>query len=99
MASDLGLNPQSDGTLIRLPIPPLTEERRHELVKVVKRIAEDTKVAIRNIRRDANDRIKKLEKDHQISEDQMGCGLEEMLDCLPLSRLLGIKSILISLII
>jgi ribosome recycling factor len=70
-ASELGLNPQSDGTLIRLPIPPLTEERRKELVKVVKRFAEESRVAVRNIRRDANDRLKKLEKEHQISEDQM----------------------------
>ena len=70
-ASELGLNPQSDGTLIRLPIPPLTEERRKELVKVAKKYAEDTRIAIRNIRRDANDRFKKLEKEHDISEDQM----------------------------
>lgn len=70
-ASELGLNPQSDGTLIRLPIPPLTEERRKELVKVVKRFGEETRVAVRNIRRDANERLKKLEKDHSISEDQM----------------------------
>lgn len=70
-ASELGLNPQSDGTLIRLPIPPLTEERRKELVKVVRRFAEESRVAIRNIRREANDRFKKLEKEHTISEDQM----------------------------
>jgi len=68
-SSELGLNPQSDGTLIRLPIPPLTEERRKELVKVVKRLAEDCRVSVRNIRRDANDRFKRLEKDHKISED------------------------------
>ena len=70
-ASELGLNPQSDGTLIRLPIPPLTEERRKELVKIVKRFAEETRVAVRNIRRDANEKFKKLEKDHTISEDEM----------------------------
>ncbi len=70
-ASDLGLNPQNDGTFIRLPIPPLTEERRRDLVKVVKRIGEDTKVAIRNVRRDTNEKIKKLEKEHELSEDQM----------------------------
>lgn len=70
-ASDLGLNPQNDGTLIRLPIPPLTEERRKDLVKVVKRLGEDTKVAVRNVRREANERIKKMEKDHEISEDEM----------------------------
>lgn len=71
MASELGLNPQSDGTLIRVPIPPLTEERRKELVRLVKRLAEDTKIAIRNIRRDANEKIKKLEREHEISEDEM----------------------------
>ncbi|MBI4720694.1 MAG: ribosome recycling factor [Chitinivibrionia bacterium] len=71
LASDLGLNPQSDGTLIRLPIPPLTEERRRDLVKVTKRMAEDSKVALRNVRRDSNERIKKLEKEHTISEDEM----------------------------
>ena len=58
-ASELGLNPQNDGTVIRLPIPPLTEERRKELVKVVKRLGEDAKVAVRNIRRDANEDVKK----------------------------------------
>jgi ribosome recycling factor len=70
-ASDLGLNPNNDGGTIRLPIPPLTEERRRDLVKVVRRIGEDAKVAVRNIRRDTNERIKKLEKEHDISEDQM----------------------------
>ena len=69
--SELGLNPQSDGTLIRLPIPPLTEERRKELVKLVKRIGEDCKIAVRNIRRETNDKLKKLEKDHEISEDEL----------------------------
>ena len=67
--SNLGLNPQSDGNLIRIPLPPLTEERRHELVKSVKGMVEDAKVAIRNIRRDANEHLKKLEKSHDISED------------------------------
>jgi len=71
LASDLGLNPQNDGTTIRLPIPVLTEERRKDLAKIVKRMCEESKVAIRNIRRDANDRIKKLEKEHEISEDNM----------------------------
>jgi len=70
-ASELGLNPQSDGVLIRLPVPPLTEERRRELVKVVKRMGEDTKVAVRNIRRDSNERVKKLQKEHEIGEDLM----------------------------
>jgi ribosome recycling factor len=69
--SELGLNPQNDGGLIRLPIPPLTEERRKDLVKVIKRIGEDSKVALRNVRREANDRIKKLEKEHDLSEDDM----------------------------
>jgi len=70
-ASDLGLNPQNDGGMIRLPIPPLTEERRRDLVKVVKRIGEDAKVAVRNIRRDANEKLKKLEKEHELSQDLM----------------------------
>jgi len=69
-AADLGLNPQIDGNLLRLPIPSLNEERRRELVKFAHRIAEDGKVAIRNIRRDANDMIRELEKEHEISEDQ-----------------------------
>jgi ribosome recycling factor len=71
LASELGLNPQNDGTIIRLPIPQLTEERRKDLVKVVKRLGEDAKVALRNIRRDANENIKKLEKKHEIGEDEM----------------------------
>lgn len=70
-ASDLGLNPQNDGASIRLPVPPLTEERRRDLVKVVKRIGEESRVAVRNVRRDANERIKKLEKEHELSEDDM----------------------------
>ncbi len=68
--SDLGLNPVSDGTLIRIPIPPLSEERRKELVKVAGKYTEQNKVAIRNIRRDALDGIKKLKKDNLISEDE-----------------------------
>ena len=68
--SDLGLNPVSDGTLIRIPIPPLSEERRKELVKVAGKYAEQNKVAIRNIRRDALDEVKKLKKDNLISEDE-----------------------------
>ncbi len=78
MSSELGLNPQSDGVLIRLPIPPLTEERRKDLVKVVKRMAEDARIAVRNVRRDANEKVKKLEKDHQISEDEMHLRMEEI---------------------
>ena len=68
--SDLGLNPVSDGQLIRIPIPPLSEERRRELVKVAGKYTEQSKVAIRNIRRDALDGIKKLKKDNLISEDE-----------------------------
>lgn len=70
MESDLGLNPASDGQLIRIPIPPLSEERRKELLKVAGKYAENNKVAIRNIRRDALDEIKKLKKDNAISEDE-----------------------------
>jgi len=70
MKSDLGLNPQSNGTLIRIPLPPLTEERRKDLVKVVRGEAEGGKIAIRNIRRDANSDIKMLEKEKEISEDE-----------------------------
>ena len=69
LKSDLGLTPANDGKVIRLPIPTLTEERRRELVKVVKKMSEEGKVAVRNIRRDANDEIKKLEKDKRITED------------------------------
>lgn len=68
--SDLGLNPVSDGALIRIPIPPLSEERRKELVKVAGKYTEQNKVAIRNIRRDALDGIKKLKKDNLVSEDE-----------------------------
>ena len=68
--SDVGINPQNDGTVIRLVMPPLTEERRRELVKLVKKYVEDDKVAVRNIRRDANEHIKKLEKAHEVSEDE-----------------------------
>lgn len=78
LASELGLNPQNDGTLIRLPIPTLTEERRRDLVKVIKRFGEDTKVSIRNHRREANDRLRKLEKNHEISEDNMHTKQEEI---------------------
>ena len=70
MKSDLGLSPNSDGTAIRLAIPQLTQERRQELVKTLKKKAEEAKVAIRNIRRDANDSIKKLEKAKEITEDE-----------------------------
>ncbi|HXB56040.1 MAG TPA: ribosome recycling factor [Vicinamibacteria bacterium] len=67
--SDLDLNPQNDGKIIRIPIPSLTEERRKTLVKHAHKSAEDGRVAIRNVRRDVNDHLKKLLKDHQVSED------------------------------
>ncbi len=76
--SDLGLNPQADGQIIRIPIPALTEERRKELVKVVKKMAEEAKVAVRNIRRDGNEGLKKLEKDKEVSEDQRADGEENV---------------------
>jgi ribosome recycling factor len=77
-ASDLGLNPSNDGKLVRIPIPPLTEERRKQLAKQVHEIAEDHRTAIRNIRRDANERLKRMLKDKQISEDNERDGLEEV---------------------
>ena len=76
--SDLGLNPAVDGTLIRIPIPPLSEERRKELSKIAGKYAEQSKVAVRNIRRDALDDIKKLKKDGQISEDEEKRGENEV---------------------
>ena len=76
--SDLGLNPQSDPNVVRLPIPPLTEERRRDLVKLVKKVTEEGKVAIRNIRRDSNDAFKKAEKDKDISEDESRKGQERV---------------------
>ena len=70
LKSDLGLTPSSDGKIIRIAIPPLTEERRKELVKVVHKMCEDHKIAVRNIRRDANDMLKGLKKEGEISEDE-----------------------------
>ena len=70
LKSDLGLNPVNDGKSLRITIPPLTEERREELVKVAKKYTEEGKVAIRNVRRDANDSLKKLEKEKKITEDE-----------------------------
>ena len=69
MTADLGLNPANDGNVIRVPIPPLNEERRKELVKLIKRFGEEAKIALRNIRRDANDSLKKAEKEDHVSED------------------------------
>lgn len=76
--SELGLNPMNDGKIIRIHIPPLTEERRRELVKVIRKMAEEYKVAIRNIRRDANEMIKDLKKEKEISEDEQFKGQEEV---------------------
>jgi ribosome recycling factor len=70
LKSDLGLTPSNDGKIIRIAIPPLTEERRKELVKVINKMSEDHKVAVRNLRRDANDMIKELKKEGEISEDE-----------------------------
>src|SRR5258708_3962685 len=77
-ASDLGLNPSNDGKLVRIPIPPLTEERRKQLAKQAHEVAEDHRTAVRNVRRDANDKLKKMLKDKQISEDNERDGLEEV---------------------
>lgn len=76
--SDLGLNPSNDGSIIRIVIPALTEERRKELVKVVKKYAEDAKVAVRNVRRDGNDDLKKLEKNSEITEDELRTYTEDI---------------------
>ncbi|MGE0816387.1 MAG: ribosome recycling factor [Vicinamibacterales bacterium] len=76
--SDLGLNPASDGKVIRIPIPPLTEERRKDLSKHVHKAAEDGRNHVRTIRRDANDKLKKMMKDHTISEDDERRGLDEV---------------------
>ncbi|OGU14902.1 MAG: ribosome recycling factor [Ignavibacteria bacterium GWB2_35_12] len=77
-SADLGFNPQNDGTIIRIPVPPLTEERRKEFVKVCKKYAEEGKIALRNIRREQNDVLKKAEKDKQMSEDDSKWGEEEI---------------------
>jgi ribosome recycling factor len=76
--ADLGLNPSSDGELVRLPIPALTQERRKELTKVVKRIGEEAKVAVRNVRRDSKEMLEQLAKDGEISDDDSAVGLKKM---------------------
>lgn len=78
MKSDLGLTPTNDGKVIRINIPPLTEERRKQLVKVVRKRAEEARIAIRNIRRDANEELKRLEKDKHLSEDIVKRSQEEI---------------------
>ena len=78
LSSDVGLSPNNDGNVIRLSVPALTEERRQEFVKVVYKIIEEGRIAIRNIRRDANDHLKKLEKDHELSEDNLKRALDNI---------------------
>ena len=78
LKSDLGLTPVNDGKIIRISMPPLTEERRKELVKVARKYTEDAKVALRNIRRDANDGLKKMEKDKAITEDDLKKGTDQI---------------------
>ena len=76
--ADLGLNPQSDGKVIRIPVPPMTEERRRDVVKHLKRVLEEHRTAVRNVRRDGNDALKKLAKDKKISEDDEKRALDEV---------------------
>ncbi|RQW06362.1 ribosome recycling factor [candidate division KSB1 bacterium] len=76
--ADLGFNPSNDGIVIRIPIPQLTEERRKDLVKIAKKHAEDGKIAIRNVRRDANEKLKLAEKAAEVSEDQMHDGQNDV---------------------
>ena len=77
-SSDLGLNPTNDGNVIRVSFPPLTEERRRQLVKLVRKIAEEYKIAIRNIRREGNEEVKEMEKEKMISEDEAKRALKEI---------------------
>jgi ribosome recycling factor len=77
-SANLGLNPANDGKVVRIPIPPLTEDRRKELSKIVHKYAEEGRNGVRQVRRDANERLKKLLKDHKISEDDERKGLDEV---------------------
>ena len=77
-AANLGLNPGNDGKIVRIPLPPLTDERRKELSRLVHKLAEEARNGVRQLRREANDRLKKLQKDHAISEDDERRGLEEV---------------------
>lgn len=79
-ASDIGINPQNDGTVIRLTFPPLTEDRRKEIVKTIRATSEDSKVAIRSIRRDCMDKLKKMEKASEITEDDLKDGEKQIQD-------------------
>jgi len=76
--ANIGINPSNDGKCVRLVIPQVTEERRKEITKTVKKMGEDSKIAIRNIRRDANDELKKREKAHEITEDELKKALEDV---------------------
>ena len=76
--ANIGINPSNDGKCIRLVIPPVTEDRRKELTKTVKKMGEDSKVAVRNLRRDANDHLKKMEKNHEITEDESKKALDDV---------------------
>lgn len=78
LEANLGFNPVSDGTNIKIPVPPLTEERRKDFVKIVKKFGEDAKIAIRNVRRDANEHLKKEQKDKKMSEDELKMAEEEV---------------------
>jgi ribosome recycling factor len=77
-ASDLGFNPQSDGKIIRIPVPPMTEERRRDVCKHINKVLEEHRTAVRNVRRDGNDALKKLAKEKKISEDEEKRSLEEV---------------------
>ena len=78
LAANLGVTPQNDGKVLRIIVPELNEERRKEIVKLAKKQAEDQKIAMRNVRRDANEALKKLEKDKKISEDELKSGLDKV---------------------
>ena len=78
LAANLGVTPRNDGRVVRVPIPELNEERRKEIVKVAKRQAEEARIAVRNVRREANEGVKALQKDAKISEDERGRGLDEV---------------------
>jgi ribosome recycling factor len=78
LTANLGLNPSNDGTVVRVPIPPLNEERRRELVKLIKKFGEEGKIAIRNVRRDINEHLKKSEKEEHFSEDERKRGEQEV---------------------
>ena len=78
LTADLGLNPQSDGKVIRIPVPPMTEERRRDVCKHINKVLEEHRTAIRNVRRDGNDALKKMAKDKKISEDDEKRALEEV---------------------